>query len=395
MAVVKISVMGGMQPRALDDALPDNAASIAENLDPSGTDFRPLGQDATIVANTGINAPKSIYRLQRKADGTLNTDFASAATWKYSALPVSLAKYPNNDDATDRHVVTFDDGSTAAVWIDATGAARQLGVPKPTAAPGVTLNAVDEFTTEDRAGELETARQGILDSVRGNASPVWRGAAHPGTGTSGYIDQSSAYFPNPNDAMMVRVYRLGAAAGAVSDPYVAGAAAEDFAWIFDPVLAGMFAASTGTPAWGGAAGTPHYALTFAAYGLTYDLNTAAISSTLSALPMPGKTDGTKLFTAGQVTELIGKLTEYTDPAGPVVKPKLDALAAKVAQVKVLLDGGPRTSVQAQRTAFYAKADVAAAKTKAIEAAAESIWATAYNIALSQLPPENAGPGNGS
>jgi hypothetical protein len=395
MAAIRISRFGGLKPRSLDDALPPDAATAAVNLRASTMEFQPLGEDETIVATTGYTDPVSIYRHQRKADGTLNTAFDSAANWRYSMSPVSLAKYPNNDDTTDRHVVTFNDGSTAPVWIDATGASRQLGVPAPTAAPGVTLNAVDEFSTEDRASELEVARQGILDAIRGTATPVMRGAAHPGTSTTGYLDQTTDYFTNPSPYQMVRTYRLGAAGGAVTDPYVTGATAEDYAWIFDPILAGFYGTATGTPAWGGAAGTPHYALSFAAYGLTYDLDIAAITASVAALPMPGKTDGTKLFTTAQVTALTDKLEAYVDPDGDVAGPKIQALAAKVAQVKALLDGGPRTSIVAQRAAYYARADVAAAKTAAIAATAEAIWATAYNIAMSQLPPENAGPGNGS
>jgi hypothetical protein len=391
--LLRLSRFGGLVPRALDDALPGDAAGVATNLAASTYDFRPVGADTTIVAATGITDPLTIYRHQRTAAGALNTDFTASSTWRYSAIDVSIAKYPNNDDTTDRHVLTYNDGSSPPVWIDATGVSRQLGVPKPTTAPAVTLNEVDEFTSEDRASDLDAARQTVVDAIKANATPVWRGATHPGTGTTGYLDQTTANgFTAANDAMMVRGYRLTAAGGAISDDYTALPTA-NFSWIFDPLLPGFPATLSAAPSWAGAAA--HQCITLHAYGLTYDVDTGAVSTAIAAIAMPGGEVGEKLLTAGQVTDFMAKLAEYTDPAGDIVKPKLDALNAKVIEVKVLLDGGAQSSVVAQRAAFYALADVAAAKTAAIANAAEDIWSTAWNIAHSSLPAENAGPGNGS
>lgn len=386
---MKITNFGGLYPKASARALPDDAAQVAQNIQANVREFRPMVDDLTVVATMdgGLTNPKAIWRLQRKADGTLNTDFTSSTAWKYSAREVSAAKLPINDDLTDRHVFTYNDGADAPQVIDATGDQRQLGVPAPTGAPTVTVNTVDEYTTADRNADLESARTQVLNIIRGNATAVWRGATHPGTSTTGYLDRFTSYGFDPEDlSQQIRFYRLSGSGGTVSDAY---AVPDDstFSWIFDPLLPSIQGVTNGsTPTWGGASGTYHIGIPFAAYGLTYDIDTATIRTALEAIVMPGSTTpGEKLFTTAQVDTLVNDLTDYADPAGDVVKPKIDAVAGAVASLKELLDGGKRTSLQAATLAFYSQTAVAAEITSAKSNWAAIIFDAADAVARSSLP----------
>lgn len=397
---LRIKNFGGLVPKASARELPDESAQTATNLRPGTREFRPLAQDTTVVSGFTAN-PVTIWRLQRKADGTLNTNFADGTTWRASgAREVSAAKVPLNDNRTDRHIYTYNDGAEPPRVIDATGDDRLLGVPAPTVAPTLTVNVVDEYTSEDRNADLEAARTQVLNIVRGNATAVWRGATHPGTGTTGYLDRFTVYGFNPEDlSQQVRFYRLTGAGGTVSDAYSTVAAA-NFSWILDPLLPSILGVTNAsTPAWGGLAGTQHIGIPFAAYGLTYDINTATIRTQLAAIARPGATDGSKLFTTAQIDTLVSNLDGYTSPTGAVVKPKLDALSGAVTALKELLDGGKRTSLSAARQAFYSKTAVATALTTAKDNFAQAVFNMADLVAKSSLSADSigagaAGPGSG-
>lgn len=385
MAVLRVTNFGGLKPRASARALPADAAQTAHNLQANTREFRPLATDTQVIANTTLTNPLTIFRLQRNADGSLNTDFTDLTKWKVYAGRRSFVKAQVNNDTTDRHYYSYDDGTAAPRALDSSGNDRQLGVPAPTAAPIVTVNEVDEFTSEDRAGALQTALAVAVAAVKTSATPVWRGAADPGSGTTGYLNRTAANGFSPIDsAQQVRVYRLASAGGAISDSYTA---VDDttFNWVFDPTLAAITGASTAsTPAWAGTAGTPHICIPFHAYGLTYDINSSTLTTALAAIEMPGLVDGTKLFTAPQVAEIVDEIEEYADPAGTTIKPKIDALGAKVVELKTLLDGGGRGSVVSQTTGFYSKADVVAARAAAIESWANFVFNKADDIARSSL-----------
>lgn len=384
--MMRISNFGGMVPKALARALPDDAAQTSLNLHPGTREFRPLAADTTVIAASGVTNPLSIWRLQRNADGSLNTVFTSSSNWKITAREASYAKFPINDDKTDRHVYTYNDGAEPPRVLDATGDDRLLGVPAPVVAPTLTVNVVDEYTTDDRNADLEAARTQVLDIIRSFAVPVWRGADHPGTTTTGYLDRFTSYGFNPEDlSQQVRFYRLTGAGGTISDAY---AVPDDsnFSWIFDPLLPTIAGVTNGaTPTWGGTSGTYHIGLPFAAYGLTYTLDTTAIRAALAAINMPGTSDGSKLFTSGQIDNIVDNLDDYTDPDGDVVKPKIDALAGAVKALTELLDGGKRASIAGTNLAFYAKTDVAAEITTAKANWAARLFDIADSVARSSLP----------
>jgi hypothetical protein len=106
--------------------------------------------------------------------------------------------------------------------------------------------------------------------------------------------------------------------------------------------------------------------------------------------MPGKSDGTKLFTTPQIDTIINALDDYADPTGPVVKPKLQALTGAVEALKGLLDGGQRSSLSAATQAFYSRTAIASEVTTAIANWAAKVFDIADGVARSSLPADYTG-----
>jgi hypothetical protein len=203
MAKIDLTSFGGLMPKLAARSLPGDAAQVAIDLEQNTHEFRPVANDTTVVANSGVTNPATIFRFQRKADGTLNTDFTSAATWAVSSVRKSYAKGQVNNDLTDRHYVSFDDGSAAPRAVDVLGvdgSDRQLGVPAPDSAPVLVLNVVDEFTTEERSAAITNLLAFLKTTTESMLTPVWRGSSsldpedyRPGWITPGYADRD--YIP--------------------------------------------------------------------------------------------------------------------------------------------------------------------------------------------------------
>ncbi len=144
MTVLKITNFGGRVPRVSPRALPDGAAQQYRNLLATSVELRPLAGDKTVAAATP--GAKTLYRLGRDAEGALRGGDTDG--WLTDAADKNHVKGQLNDDATERTVVSWNDGSAAPRVIDAKGADRLLGVPAP-ASVGVTANITDEFTRDE------------------------------------------------------------------------------------------------------------------------------------------------------------------------------------------------------------------------------------------------------
>lgn len=380
---IRITNFGGLMPKAKARALPDDKAQTATDLDATTAEFRPLPNDTQVVASTGVTNPLTLYRLARTAGGAFTTDMTT--NWVVRAAAMSFVKGQDNADTTERTYATFDDGSAPPRVYDSSDmvTGRQLGVPKPGSAPTVSINVVDEFTVEERATGIQSALAQAVRAIRENATQVFRGATHPGSGTSGYVDRTVANsFLQADDTQMFRAYRLSGLGGTISDTY-GGGAVENFSWVFDPKLSPLTWTTNGSTTWAGT-GVYHIGIMFSAYGQTYDINSGALTTALTAILMPGKTDGTKFFTSGQVTAIVNDLVAETSPTGAAVKPLIDALAGKVEELKALLNGGNRTSLAALTQAFYSKSDVASQITAAIDNFANNVFQAADGVARSSL-----------
>ena len=144
MTTLKITQFGGQVPRVSPRALPAGAAQRYENLLATSTELRPLPGDKTVAA--GLAGARTLYRLGRTPAGTLRTGDTDG--WLSDVDDKSYVKGQLNDDATERTVVTWNDGAQPPRVIDAADADRPLGVPAPPQL-GTAHNAVDEFTREE------------------------------------------------------------------------------------------------------------------------------------------------------------------------------------------------------------------------------------------------------
>ena len=144
MTALKITQFGGQVPRVSPRALPADAAQRYENLLATSTELRPLAGDKTVAA--AAPGARTLYRLGRDAKGALRGGDTDG--WLTDAADKNHVKGQLNDDATERTVVSWNDGSAAPRVIDAKGADRLLGVPAP-ASVAVTANITDEFTRDE------------------------------------------------------------------------------------------------------------------------------------------------------------------------------------------------------------------------------------------------------
>lgn len=195
MAVIKITTFGGEVPSLSARALPADKARISHNLYPGVGEFRPLAENKG-VATIGVSNPKSLFRLERKADGTLNDDPATG--WLPYAGLRSFAKGQINDDLTGRTYYSFDDGSAAPRVMDAgvnpardglevaAAVDKPLGIPAPQA-PKVELLVGDELTPDEYAGVMQIKTAEITQAVRANAAFSLIGTVTVGDSTPGYL----------------------------------------------------------------------------------------------------------------------------------------------------------------------------------------------------------------
>ena len=98
MPVIKFTALGGLEPSVPPRALPDNGAQVANNINPGSPTFRALLGDKP-VSTVDIPDPVTLYRFDRNADGSLNTDETTG--WKATYLDLNLVRTQIDDDAMD------------------------------------------------------------------------------------------------------------------------------------------------------------------------------------------------------------------------------------------------------------------------------------------------------
>lgn len=289
--MIQIPLFGGVAPRVPPRMLADGRAQTNHNLLLTASEYRPLGQDVDVAAATPGAA--TLYRMGRDANGALRMDDVTG--WISEVREKSYVRGQINDDATERTVVSFNDGVDAPRTIDATGEDRLLGVPAPLK-PQVTLNAVAQFTMQDAqtwvSAELLPALVPILRSyvadVRQQGGVAVAGPAAMYSMVPHSTDGRYAMALMPT----TKAQQLGL------DIY-------------------------GQDAGAGNTGFPIYV--YPLWGRISDK--AALIAALQAMPSP-KADG-NAFTPTQAADLADRLEAALDPAGPSIKAsraKLDAAA---------------------------------------------------------------------
>ncbi|WP_349335356.1 hypothetical protein [Delftia sp. DS1230] len=144
MTTYKLSAFPGEAPSVSDRALGANFAREHFNLFLPSSEFWPLATDRRHSAC--LASTRTLHRFARDASGAVQQN--PAAPIRSWVQELSLVKGQINDEATERTYQTTNDGSAAPRALDVRGNDRLLGVVRPVK-PTVTLQVVDEFTTEE------------------------------------------------------------------------------------------------------------------------------------------------------------------------------------------------------------------------------------------------------
>ena len=144
-----------MIPSGQPKLIAESASVYCQNTFSRFGDLRPVKTDAEVASGAVANA-KTQYRMSRKPDGS---SFADGTTgWKTSAGLVNYVRGPVAGDSTER---TYYTGDGAPKATNLAGVIRALGVPEPTSAPTVTVNAVAQMTPE----EVTTSYNDLISTV--------------------------------------------------------------------------------------------------------------------------------------------------------------------------------------------------------------------------------------
>ncbi len=314
MGIIRITDFGGEVPRVSVRALAGNSAQTNLNLLATSTEFRPLLDDSTVAAAPA--GAKTLYRLSRNAGGGLIT--SDGTGWIAETADKSYVKGQLNDDATERTLVTFNDGTQAPRVIDATGQNRLLGVPAPAIKPTLTLEAGEEFTLEEAAqyaagtvvpGIVEATFLSLVDTE--NATRVNGGT--PVAGPYNLRGLAVASFPTSQRGftepwnLLASAPATAAVAAKLNDPQLGGVT------VGGNILISIFA----LPYWG------------------HINNLASLQTRLRALE--GPVDGAQLFDENAIATLAVTLQKHFDPNGDDLRPTRTALDEAVAAFKAAFD----------------------------------------------------------
>jgi len=401
-AVIKIKNFGGLRPSVSAQVLPDDGAQVAQNLLASTAEFRPLlGPDPTpITPPTPVSNPVSIYRYPQVG-----------GTWFVSASHENVVRGQINGDEQELTYGSVQDGSIRPRIFPS---GLNLGVPAPLVAPTLSITYGDTFTETVRQSQTVAAGIEAVNAVHDNlTSTVQPGTnmqtnlgLYPTMGVTkpGYFPQSLS-LGSSAETQVAKAYRVNsfssAFTGGFQSAYVsANDYADNFAWIADPALQGYWSTMpAGTiaiyaPLWaaaGCAALQDHYCIPFTAFAKTYTLAGGA-STALAAIELPGTSTGEKLYTSPEVTAIVAVINNYLSVTNPVIKPKFDALTAKVSELMLLLDGGTSSYVGNTMKDYYATANVTSEINSAIAAFAAAVADAAINVASAKPTTTDTGGG---
>lgn len=394
MPVLRITNFGGLLPSVSPRYLPDSGAQTAQNLLASTPEFRPLlGDGAPVSLGAAASDPKTIYKYPQQS-----------GSWYMSTSVVNVVRGQINGDPSELTYMTYQDGS-APPNIYPSG--LRLGVPAPLAAPTLTLNAVTQFTEADRSAAIAAAGASARDAIHNNMSPAVASGSDfsAATGLSrsmgvtvpGYFNRDMSPTAGETSTHIVRAYRAtstgGAFTGGFESAYVSvGNTSDNFAWAADPALQGFWRSmpagvsietSPWGTTWGCATGDDHYCVAFPAYAMTYTLATSTAKTALKAIPLPGTTTGEFLYSDADAQSIVDSVNAYLSVDNPAIRPKFKEMADKVAELKVILDGGVLSFTANTMTAYYGTAGVAAEIDAALDAFANAVADAAITVANSR------------
>jgi len=189
MAAIRIAPFLGMLPRTAERLLGDGAAVDAENVNLSSGEIRPIKQPL-LVNTPSVSGPwLSVYRAEHNG----------AQVWMAWAVDVDIVRAPLPPAVEPRYYWSGDGEMRYARFSDLPSGAFAVGVPRPKAAPVVSVtggsgldvtrvyaytfySAIDEESGESPASVLTTGKVDGTWAISGmDAFP-----ANSGTGTASH-----------------------------------------------------------------------------------------------------------------------------------------------------------------------------------------------------------------
>ncbi|MBC3906197.1 hypothetical protein [Undibacterium umbellatum] len=328
MAVIQIRGFGGMAPSAEPHDLMDNIAVHAKNVDTRFSSLRQFYQPATV----GSASPgQTLYK------------FANSSTFLTRSGDVNFVRGQIPNDSTER---TYYTGDGAPKATDSSMTVRQLGVPKPAAAPIVTIVKEVSFTTDDALAAKKKAPTTITNAVRDAISWQYKGLADAD------LADLHAVPERPWEFDVIRGGRVENGGFIPNTPSDVNLMSADLKYRSDAV--GL------------------YVGLFVRAGV-WILDRAKLTTSLTAIPSPDTTakEGTKLFTQEQVTDFVEAVETYFTSRDKEIAPIVAKIkAAKRSFVDLVVN--PTTVTSATKgtvDSYYTKSETVAALDAAIASAA--------------------------
>lgn len=340
MAVLVMRNFGGMAPSANPKLLPDGGAAYCRNLDLRYGDFRPLPGAANAAT---IAAGSTLYKFETTGGFITRT------------AVVNFVRGPIATDTTER---TYYTGDGVPQVTDNTGDTRQLGVPKPAAAPTVAVNATSQYSKDDAAAAQQSKLAEMTSTINAHLVQTYVGLTD--------TDLASDFVAGPGDAPWLYYFKIdGTLSGGVFSPTNANhrALMTDRLGFHIDTVAGV---------------TTGYAnLEVRGAQLAFDAN---LSSALAAIT--GATGSGTLLSSDQVSAITADLTDGLKAADAARDAAIVRLRAIKEEFVRVADSGS-VAIAANYSAvqnFYASANVSQAVNEAVTRCANAIKSmmNAYN-----------------
>lgn len=363
MAVIKIDTFGGEVPSASSRSITPGAARRAFNLLARVNEFRPLNKDIVKTTKAIEDAKPGttfaadgqfVYRFTIDANG--NPYANDTLGWKTNDFPLNYAKGQINDSLRERVYISSLDGTMAPRVVDATGVNKPLGVPAPAAAPSVTLNVVNEYSSVEAETGKATITKAVQDGLTSAKSSVVFGISPstspaPSATNSGWINHATAtaagltLTTNDGDWLFLTPMSSGALVETKYNYLLANATQFSGSEV-------IFATHS------------YWAVPITMQGSGYEVNTIALTNSIKALVNPDPQIGGQLVPDANAIKYATDIAALFDPANAPQKNSIEALNVAT-KAFIAADAADDKTLNAPAMAlFYAKTDVAAELTAA-------------------------------
>ncbi len=353
MATIDINQFAGVLPSVEPRQLPPDSAQIAVNVDTRYSDLRPTHAAGTSLTTVAA-AAKSVFRTP-----ITGTWLSSATETYYVANQVQ--------DLTQERVYLTGRSAYPEAWENSVY--RRLGVPRPTAAPTLTVTENFQFTADDaatfRSETIESWSKAITDNLAESYAGYANTIAGPFNDGAYWLPHGTSTTPAlpTNDARMgcyaIPVVVSGSSYKATNE--------EKHGFAVNPALGGTVVSYSGSN---------YLAIPMYCRGTVYDFDGAGFKTDAAAILNP---QGTAPLADNAALDTIW-VPAYTERFSRTVSPRAGTIAELnnlVSEVVRYVNPATGDMLKQAITNFYARTEVA----DAIDDAADSLANSLYELAV--------------